>query len=595
MKRKSFFRALIFFLLVNAGLSVYGETLSSENAGWTAVLSGKAVCPPCQTSYGFAVLSDAKMISACTENGKVLWERKVPGHPDPFLTVFSSDFLLSVCGKNELSLINPSGLTLWSVKVPFEIKNEPQAGLDSRIFVKGEKNIACYSITGICKWNLETEPLRSENLMQMNDGSLIALCLAEESGKTTAIRISPFGEMLETITFSGKILSATAFSSGLLLYFSDGSAGMCFIKENKASTKWTIPHSDRAFSNTTPSYPAQFTQLNALKGALAANCTRGTRVIIFNTFDGRVSDFFDIPQKFEETILFKSTGNGQNVFLSGKQRAFLYTLQGTELWKGDFPGSGDIFSKWNQIILTENTTLVLCSTNWAMAGFKISQNISRKTVPQKIQKKTYEPFLISDSSSLAFLEYSETLPERMTGTDRINILKSGNYGAKEKEFLSGLKDFCCAYREFQMQKASRPSLVQKSIFERDYTGVENAIMQLPEFGTDFFVQDLASIIRNESNQALLTAALRAVSECAFDPDSRILKNIEIRAKSLPASSDSAFIAICDAVLEICRFMGRPALFSYGMDIITVFLNPQYSSGVRDYARQTLSKIARLKI
>ncbi len=593
--KKRFFHTLIFFLLVNCTLNVYGETLSSENAGWTAVISGKAICPPCQTSYGFAVLTDAKMISACTDNGKILWERKVPGHPDPFLTVFSSDFLLSICGKNELSLINPSGLTLWSVKVPFEIKNNPKAGLDCRIFVKGEKNIACYSINGICKWTLETEALRKENLMQMNDGSLIALCQAEENGKTTAVRISPFGEMLETITFSGKILSAGEDVSGLMLYFSDGSAGMCFIKENKASTKWTIPYSDRAFSNTIPSYPAEFIELNAQKAALAANCSRGTRVLVFNTSDGRVSDFFDVPQKFEETILFKSTKNGQNIFLSGRQNAFLYSTSGTEVWKADFPKSGDIFSKWNQIILTEKTNLVICSTNWAMAGFKISQNISKKTEQQKFPKKTYESFLKPDSSSLAFLDFSETLPERMTGTDRIQILKNGNYGSKEKEYLSGLKDFCRAYREFQMQKASRPSLVQKSIFERDYTGVENAIMQIAEFGTDFFIPDLASIIRNENNPALLTAALRAVSECPFDPDSRILKNIEIRAKSLPASSDSTFYAICDAVLEICRFMGRPAFYNYGMDIITVFMSPQYSSNVRDYTRLTLKKIAQLKI
>ena len=586
---------LLLLPLLTPSYATGTERLSSESAGWTAVMSGKALCRPCQTSYGFAVLTDAKMISACTDSGRILWERSVPGHPEPFLTVFSSDFLLSVCDQKKLSLINPSGLTLWTVKVPFEITNSPLPGRDCRIFVKGKKHIACFGINGVCKWILETEPLRPENLFEMNDGSLIAFLTVEPDGKTAAIRVDPFGEIKESITFSGKIIAAKSSEQGLLLYFAAGAAGLCVIRDGTASTKWTIPAADKAFRNTVSESSSEFLELGGTKGALFTTAFQNTRAIIFSMNDGRVSDFFDIPESLKNRMLVSAANDGNQILFCGKKNAYLYEITGTEIWKADFPHNGDIFSKWNQLFLTQKNNLVICSTNWAMAGFRINQNVSKKQAKMAAQKKGYESYYFSNKEQLAFLDYSDKIPGTMTGYDRKKQLLQGNYGSKEIEFVSGLADFCNAYRTFQMQSASRPNLVQKSVFERDTSGVEKALLQLSAFGTDFFIKDLAVIIRSEKNTALLAAALKSVSECGFDPESKILNAIDLRVQNLPAASDGVLIILCDAVLEICRFMGRPALYSHGMDILNVLLNPQYSTNVRDRARETLKKIAAIKL
>ena len=71
--------------------------------------------------------------------------------------------------------------------------------------------------------------------------------------------------------------------------------------------------------------------------------------------------------------------------------------------------------------------------------------------------------------------------------------------------------------------------------------------------------------------------------------------IDYRLKILPCYNDAVFVSLCDSIFEICRFMGRPAFYDYGMEILTVLLRPQYSSTVRDYARITLTRIAKLKI
>ena len=133
MKRTIF--SEIIFLLISIAIFPQQKTgrlqkLGTENSSWTSVISGKALCAPKKTSYGFAVLTDGKMISACTDKGTKLWEKGIPGRPEPYLTVFSSDFLLTVSDKKSLSLINPSGLTLWTVQVPFAITEEPFIGRD---------------------------------------------------------------------------------------------------------------------------------------------------------------------------------------------------------------------------------------------------------------------------------------------------------------------------------------------------------------------------------------------------------------------------------------------------------------------------------
>lgn len=588
----------LFFTLLVFTISVFStgaEKLTFESADWTLVMSGKSLCQPCQTSYGFAVLTDAKMISACTDSGHILWERSVPGRPEPILSSFSSDFLLTVSNQNYISLINPSGLTLWTKETDFVIKNNPIVGRDCRIFIKGEQNLACFGLNGICKWTIETPVLRSENLFEMNDGSLLSFLQNEQEGKTCALRISPFGEIIETITFSGKILSALSVNSGLLLYFSDGSAGMCHIRENKAKTKWTIPFSNEVLKNAQPDKNAGFVELSGEKAVLATKAGERTKAVIFSTIDGKMLNTFVIPESITNKTLFKADGEQQKIFLSGKSQAFLYSTDGNVIWNADFSDSGDAFSNLNQIFLTQNNNLILCSANWAIAGYKISQNVSKKSVHKKKQKTSYESFINKKINPEAFLDFAETLPESMSGKERKTEIFEGNYGYREKEYISGLTEFCTSYRNYLTQSTSRPSLVQKSIFERDTTGVESAILQLNSLGTDTFIKDLAVMIKTEKNTGLLNAALKSVCECGFDPDSIILNAIDYRLNILPRYNDNIFISLCDCVLEICRFMGRPAFYDYGMDILTVLLHPQYSSTVRDYARTTLTRIAKLKI
>ncbi|WP_288806216.1 hypothetical protein, partial [uncultured Treponema sp.] len=254
MKLRTFLYAA-FFLTLSAAVTAEQLSLSADNADWTCVIGGEAVTRPVQTSYGFVVLTDGKMISACTENGTKLWEKPVPGRPDPFLTVISKDFLVTVSDKKTVSLINPSGVVLWSKKLPYQVTESALPGKDARFFVKGKKNISCFGINGVCKWSIETPPLSSIPLVTLNDGTVLAVLLNSENGKSSGIRISPFGTVLETIRFAGIVSGAMSCDYGVLLAFSSSGFGLCAVneKEKLTGTKWAVPSNDYAFQSASPS------------------------------------------------------------------------------------------------------------------------------------------------------------------------------------------------------------------------------------------------------------------------------------------------------------------------------------------------------
>lgn len=571
------------------------QKLGAENSSWTSVISGKALCALKKTSYGFAVLTDGKMISACTEKGVKLWEKGIPGRPDPYLTVFSSDFLLAVSDKRNLSLINPSGLTLWTVKVPFEILEEPFSGRDSRIIVRGKNKIACYGVNGICKWILETPSLGGSKLLELNDGTILALLSALKNGKSAGIRFSPFGSIVEEIVFSGEIQSAESCPDGILLSFNGGGAGMCSVSNGKTSTKWTIPYSDRAFSNTNPSGGAKFIALPGHRAALAV-CGSGsvkTRFLVFSTFDGRVSDWFNTDCAFSGSFFTAATNDG-GIFSCDKTKGFVQSTNGDILWSGILPEKPDIFSSWNFISFTKENYLVICSNSWAMAGFRTTYKIQKKNT-EKTKKPTYIDFYKTGQNNLGAIEFSERIPEYYAGEARKKILQKGGYGEKETEYAAAMISLCGDYSKKLIQISRNARSEQKIIYQRDSAGMQDFFSQLELFGTDTFVPYLASFIKLEQDDTNFQTLLRSVSEFGYDPEGLILAAIDIRAHNIPASKSRNFILVCDAVLEICRFMGRPALYSCGMDILTEFLYPQYESSVRDYARNTLAKIAVLKI
>ncbi len=597
--KRTIFSAIIFFLVSSAFFpqqkAARLQKLGTENSSWTSVISGKALCAPKKTSYGFAVLTDGKMISACTDKGTKLWEKGIPGRPEPYLTVFSSDFLLTVSDKKSLSLINPSGLTLWTVQVPFAITEEPFVGRDSRIIVRGKNKIACYGVNGIRKWILDTPALGGTKLLEMNDGTVVALLDSAKNGKSAGIRFSPFGNIIEEISFAGIIQSAFSCTDGILLSFNGGGAGMCSVVNGKTSTKWTIPYSDRSFSNTNPSGGSQFVALSNHRAALAI-CGSGavkTRILVFSTFDGRVSDWFNADCTFNGSTCVSST-NDDNIFICDKNKGFVQATSGDILWGAALPEKPDIFSSWNFITFTKENYLVLCSNSWAMAGFRTLYRIQKKS-KEKQKKTDYNDFYKDDSKGLYAIEFSEKLPERYIGENRIKDLQKGNYGQKETEYISSLISLCNDYNKKLTQISRNARADQKMIYLRDSAGMQDFFSQMELFGTDTFVPYLASFINLEKDDSNFQTILRSVSDFGYDPEGLILNAIDIRSHNIPAAKSRNFILICDAVYEICRFMGRPALYSHGMDILTKFLYPQYESSVRDYARNTLTKIAGLKI
>ena len=156
---------LAFFLLLTlpaffAQTPLRRENLQAQTPSWQAVIGGEAVSPCIETSYGVALLSDGRLLSACTSAGTVIWQRSIKGRPSPYLSAFG-DFLYVVTDRTHLNLVNPSGMTLWTAIAPFEITDFPLVGRDGRVFVKGKKGIACYGLNGTRKWQVETDELGS--------------------------------------------------------------------------------------------------------------------------------------------------------------------------------------------------------------------------------------------------------------------------------------------------------------------------------------------------------------------------------------------------------------------------------------------------
>ena len=585
MMRRNLFVLLAIFSL----FSVHAEEkriartadLGTVRSSWTTVCGGSVVAPPVETDYGFAVFTDGRMIWGSSAKGTILWQKGIRGKVSPYMAAYR-DFLYVITDAKKLNLVNPSGTTLWTVDLGFDATETPLVGRDGRVFVRGRGTLACYGLNGVRKWMLDTEKaMPGIPLLTFNDGTLLAVSSELKNGKSTGVRISPFGDLLENITFTGKIITAVSCDYGILISQDDQTIALCSTENGSAVSKWVANSLVKA--NFIRICPAKTGKTAAF---FSQKKSRAETVIVDITTGKKINQFSAGELKLSETSFLRSTEIGW--YISDEKYATEFTEDGTVIWIATLPKK----NKWDYIFYTEENNVVICSKDWSMRGYLMNQTVTKKTQPKK-NDSSYISFSSVSTSTASSLNVERLSVESLAEISR--AFDTGDYGTKERIWLNSLKN------ESQTLLWDYNSLLQSShdglsYFTANPVYTQSLITTLAKTGTNSFSKDFADILLAEKDPARLALAIQQAGKEAYDADGEMLSALAtIGQTKLTPRDTSSLRLLCDATYEICRFMGKPALLKQGKDILSYLFYPQFDKGTRDYARQTLTKIMNLEL
>lgn len=582
IKRKPQAKAtLLIFLLTAFCQPLFSEALRSADLGaqrpsWQSVIGGEAVAQIAETSYGFCVPSDGRLVSACTYSGGVMWQRSVKGKPSAQFSAWN-DFVIAVTDKSKLNFINPSGVTVWQEDCGFEVKAPPLSGWDGRIFAIGDTAVSCYGLAGTKKWTRKTPQTSRLPAGEFSDGSILVFLSQLSGGKTQALRISPFGEILEEITFAGQILSSASCPDGVLMSFTDGSAGLCRINNGDAVSQWAVHLDSTVFNAVIP---------GAKLSAFISSPSKGmSQACIIDNATGKQTGMFSIGALDSQSLRY-TRPTAQGFFASDSSRAVEFSCDGTVFWEAKLPAK----NRWNFIKYTDKNQILLCMKDWTLNSYTMSQEVGN-SFSGEISRKSYT----SPSSSAQKYDgvtYSFIPLPRMEEI-RDAFIKGG-CAEKEKDMLSQLQEAAGEYiEELSSEASSRRG--KKSYFSGNpvYTQVFIQAMSLSQ--TDTFTSSMARMLELEKDPLLLNILIQEAGAMGYDKSGEILSAFIAISGRLTKKDSAAAKLLCDSTYKIVAFMGRPALYRQGKQILSQLMFPQYPKETRDYARQTLEKIISLEL
>lgn len=554
--------------------------LNTINTSYISSLTGKPICEPQRTSYGFAILTDAKNIMGYTTEGKKIFSKNLYKARKPFFGVLKNDFLAVITNNGtHLSFLNPDGNELWNTTLDFKAERNPVSGRDGRFFISGKNIIECYGITGIKKWSLNTPDQSKFDIQELNDGSILIILEDLVDSKTKGLRISPFGEVLEEIIFNGEVKFVLSFQKGLLLTFSDSSAGLFSIENNNSVNKWVIK------KENPPSINNDFFVLSENKNEVIYinHQSNSVEINYIDLLSGNVKKSFFINNI---GIVNKSFFSDIGVFLFDSKNAYLYNNYGRFLWSGTIPTK----SKKNSInytFYTSDNNLILFYSNWSLHIFKTTeQKLKNNPVKSKLPK--YEHFYKIDTSLFENINITKIHEDLFTEELKQKILL-GNYNTQEIKYASTLLSASKSY--FNIKNTSNfGTRIEKSPFETNQQSLIQMISHFPLYSCDTFTQQTAQFLKTEKNQTILHHLLKSVQENPYDPENYLLDSIEILLNSKIKIETSLYIDICDAIYSICLFNGYSSIEYKGRELLTSMLYPNYNSKVRDYSRSILKKL-----
>ena len=580
--KKVFLTLTLFCTFLMSIFAGEGIELNNINASWSRVLPGKLICEPQTTSKGFAVITDAHSLMSFTSQGRIVYEKILSRANGALFGVLQNDFTAVITGSaKRITLLNPDGRELWTTTTDFKINQTPYSGRDGRFFVRGDDAIACYGLNGVQKWKLTT-PLQSK--MQLNElpnGSLILMLKDLDGGKTKALRISPFGEIEEEITFAGEVTRSLTTPQGILLVFTDGTSGLFDLdtKQNKSIHRWLLKKDAGQKSNK------DFFILSQDNTQVVYVNIRNLNVEIdyINLNDGSIKDSFIINQNITPEYGWY---NNSGIFIADTNYAFFYNNAGRYLWSGTIPSQSSKEAPTHTSFTSDNCFL-LFGKDWSIHAFRTAH--AQDTVSNQTTSKKDYSYFYDINTALMELPLPIPIDKNLLQTERSELLNKGSYGSTEKKYASELLSLCTVYKNL-MTTTNFGTRLEKTVFETDTAGMENIFSQINLFGTDTFCDFTAFFLRHETNRSLIHTLLCGIVQNGYDPQGKLLESLEYLAHNTSEKDENLLKDICDAVYSICITNGSSAIEPLGKDTLTTMLYPKYTSATRDYARNTLKKL-----
>ena len=248
------------------------------------------------------------------------------------------------------------------------------------------------------------------------------------------------------------------------------------------------------------------------------------------------------------------------------------------------------FKDFSYAFFYDKKHALICKNDWTLEYYYFPTEQNIKALPQKKKsKKTYKDFYNLNNINSNLTENKQAISD-----ERIEILQSGNYGEKEIRYASEALNIFNAYTQ-EINLSEFGTQKQYSTFEANTKEFERVICQIPLFGGKDFTNISAEIVSHSKNFSILKNTMREFGKCAYDPDFQVLTAIETRAKTINRRNEDVIVGMCDAVYEICRFMGRDAYHNKGKKILVDFLYPTNPDRIKAYARKTFEKIKELEM
>ena len=557
--------------------------LSSVKPNKVNVLGGAALAEPVRSDVGYTVPVEGKILYTFDGEGDIVWTHGISSKPDS-ISVGKGGMFFVVSRKSVLSLVNPSGRELWKVKVGFKIEGKPFSGRDGRVIVRDGGHLACYGIKGIRRWSLEiADQDIALPLVELNDGRIIVFLTQTIDGKSTAVTLSPFGETLEELTFSGLVEYVASCGDGVLLSFADGSIGLCSVQGGKTVSRWVRSGAETAFFGAATIIPSVFNSREAafISGAPA-------KLLYVNTLSGKIET--EAKTGINSAAIRYKAETCQGLVFADAGHIECYGRDGLPVWKASYSNA----SACPYLYVSDEGFIVFCGKDWVISSYRVKQNLSAGVSSYKEPGiAQYSALYSTDSASSSELlgrAISPAEAERMRAD-----WKNGDFGVTEKDYLSVLNNEISSMSIAYTTVASGRMAPEYAYFVNNPSYCREVLFSAASSGLWTFAPYVQQMLKNSKDDSLSYTLVKAAGEIAFDSDGALLDALFMTACRTPAGKDATLFAICDSVYEICRFMGRPAFMKKGNEILSFLLFPQFSQRVHEYAKRTLDKIIAAKL